>query len=139
MTIKMLLTREIYNDVTTIGKLFIDGKFFCYTLEDTVRAKGVKVNGKTAIPSGLYKLAINMSTRFKRLMIQLLNVPNFEGVRIHSGNTAKDTEGCILVAKNKIDNNTIQGSMEKEVFKYVDTHLKKGNEVFISIVNKRIS
>lgn len=81
----------------THGELRINGVFFCNTLEDQQRQ--VKIPGATAIPRGNYKVIINVSNRFKRRLPLLLNVPNFEGVRIHPGNTAKDTEGCILVGK----------------------------------------
>lgn len=84
----------------TIGKLYIDGAYFCDTLEDTVRAE--KIAGKTAIPAGKYKVKKTMSPRFKTVLPEILNVPNFTGVRIHSGNTAKDTDGCLLLGLNKI-------------------------------------
>lgn len=83
----------------TIGKLYIDGQYFCDTLEDTVRS--VKIAGKTAIPEGKYKVKKTMSPRFKTILPEILNVPNFSGVRIHSGNTAKDTDGCLLLGLNK--------------------------------------
>ena len=84
----------------TIGHLYIDGAYFCDTLEDTVRT-GAKIAGKTAIPAGTYKVKKTMSPRFNTLLPEILNVPNFTGVRIHSGNTAKDTDGCLLLGLNK--------------------------------------
>lgn len=95
---KLKLQRIFKAETYTIGKLFIDGVYFCDTLEDKVR--DVKIKGITAIPTGKYKVKITMSNRFKKLMPLLIDVPNFEGVRIHSGNTSEDTEGCILVGKN---------------------------------------
>lgn len=86
----------------TIGRLSIDGKYFCDTLEDTVRAPGVKVRGKTAVPAGRYRVVLSESPRFKRILPLLVDVLNFEGVRIHPGNTAKDTEGCLLVGFNQL-------------------------------------
>lgn len=94
---KLTLVRDNLNKNYTEGKLYIDEVYFCDTLEDTVRE--VKIQNETAIPKGHYRVIINMSTRFKKLMPLLLNVANFTGVRIHSGNTKEDTEGCILVGK----------------------------------------
>lgn len=92
---KLEVKRLTFSDKSTIGKLFLDGAFFCHTLEDVVRPE--KVYGETAIPEGTYKVKITYSPRFKRDLPLLLNVPGFEGIRIHAGNTHKDTEGCILV------------------------------------------
>lgn len=97
---KIEVVRKTYTDVSTIGEMIIDGKFQCYTLEDTVRT-GPKITGRTAIPQGTYKLIIDMSNRFQRLMPHILDVPGFEGIRIHSGNTDANTEGCILVGTSK--------------------------------------
>lgn len=92
---KLLLIRSPSSATCTQGELFDDGVHECWTLEDVVRP--TKIAGVTAIPAGTYEVAVTMSARFGRLLPQLLNVPNFTGVRIHPGNTAADTEGCILV------------------------------------------
>lgn len=91
----------------TIGKLYIDNVYFCDTLEDTVRAKGEKVYGKTAIPSGTYRVKKTFSPRFKKVLPEILEVEGFSGVRIHAGNTAKDTEGCVLLGLNKVKGSVI--------------------------------
>lgn len=105
---KLTLNRIYKGPDYTIGRLYIDGKYFCDTLEDTVRPDGMKVYGKTAIPAGTYKIELVPSYRFQRLMPMLLDVPNFSGILIHNGNTADDTDGCILVGKNKIKGKVIE-------------------------------
>jgi hypothetical protein len=97
---KLTLLRKEFTQKSTIGSLLIDDQFFCFTLEDVVR-EGDKVNGQTAIPFGIYKVIIDFSNRFKKDMPHILDVPNFEGIRIHSGNTDADTEGCILLGFTK--------------------------------------
>jgi hypothetical protein len=94
---KIKLIREIFNSSSTIGKLYLDDVFECFTLEDAVRDS--KIEGKTAIPYGKYRVTIDFSNRFKKLMPHLLDVPGFTGIRIHAGNTENDTEGCILLGK----------------------------------------
>lgn len=101
---KLRLERIFKGENYTIGRLYIDDIYFCDTLEDTIRdisenGEG-KIYGKTAIPSGKYNVVMSMSSRFKRILPLLQNVPHFEGIRIHSGNTHEDTHGCILVGKN---------------------------------------
>lgn len=96
---EIVVKRTDFTLLSTIGEMYIDGKFFCYTLEDKVR--DVKIKGITAIPTGEYGVILTVSARFGVLMPLLLNVKGFEGVRIHNGNTDKDTEGCILVGKTK--------------------------------------
>ena len=99
---KLDLRRLELTGQSTIGRLAVDGVDFCWTLEDVVRT-GPKVYGQTAIPTGTYAVQLTMSPRFKRVLPLLLNVPGFEGVRIHPGNTAADTEGCILVGLGHAD------------------------------------
>jgi len=96
---KLNLIRKEFTTISTIGDLLIDGKFYCYTLEDMYRDK--KIKKVTAIPYGTYEVIINFSNRFQKPMPLLLNVPNFEGIRIHNGSTADHTEGCILLGFTK--------------------------------------
>lgn len=105
-SLDLVLNRDLQGKNCTHGSLFIDGQFECYTLEDLDRDLengGKKIYGSTAIPKGSYKVAIDFSPRFKRQMIHVLDVPGFSGIRIHAGNTAEDTEGCILVGNVRVD------------------------------------
>ncbi len=139
---KLKLIRESFTENTTIGKLYIDGVYFCYTLEDAVRDEGVKIKGKTAIPRGEYKVKLSRSSRFERTMPMIYTESNeyelknkgisFKGIRIHGGNTHKNTEGCILVAKRKLNDSTIQGTMEYELTKV----LSNVDKITLEIVNK---
>ncbi len=99
---QLIIKRHFKGPQYTIGRLFVDGVYECDTLEDTVRADGVKIAGQTAIPAGKYPVRITYSPRFKKMLPMLDDVPNFTGVRIHTGNTAADTEGCILVGYNRV-------------------------------------
>lgn len=114
---KLTLKRKFIGPDYTIGDLLIDGTFFCNTVEDVVRllpatcphtTKGrnctckEKVYAETAIPSGTYKVTIEDSPRFKRRLPYLHDVPHFIGILIHSGNTAKDSAGCIIVGFNTV-------------------------------------
>lgn len=125
----IVIWRKYRKTEYTIGRLYIDGVFFCNTLEDTDRGLmqsmtageilNTKIAGKTAIPVGNYKLTRSYSPRFKRLMPQVMNVKGFAGVRIHSGNTAKDTEGCPLVGDN-----TIKGALTNSRKRYTEFDTK---------------
>lgn len=108
---KMKLIRFKKTNSCTFGKLYIDDKFLCYTLEDIVRE--VKIKHQTAIPAGTYQVVINYSIRFKKMMPLLINVPNFTGVRIHAGNTAASTSGCILVGEELSEESLVRS---KETF-----------------------
>jgi hypothetical protein len=106
---KIRVERQIFDDESTIGEMFVDGQEQCFVLEDKVRevpdqpVEEWKIPHLTAIPYGTYKLIINHSQRFNRDLPLLMNVPGFTGVRIHPGNTSQDTEGCLLVGRTKGD------------------------------------
>ncbi len=95
----LLLIRKTNTEKSTIGDLFVNDKLECFTLEDMDRKLedgGIKIPKKTAIPRGKYEIIIDKSRRFNTFLPHLLDVPQFEGIRFHPGNTAEDTEGCIL-------------------------------------------
>lgn len=121
----------------TVGRLYVDGKFFCNTLEDTVRDlnRERKVPGKTAIPYGEYKVVFNWSPKFGRNLPRLLNVPAFEGILIHSGNTADDSSGCILVGKNtEVGRLTESRYTSDKLNVLVEDAQRKGESITIEIV-----
>jgi hypothetical protein len=125
---KLELVRQPSTDDTTIGSLYIDGQFFCHTLEDKVREK--KVYGQTAIPEGTYKVVITWSPRFKRQLPLLVDVPGFDGIRIHPGNTHKDTDGCLLVG-NKVEGEYLFNS--RVSFDELYAKLVKAKDISITI------
>jgi len=132
---ELKLIRETYTEDSTIGKLYVNDVFHCFTLEDKVR--DVKIKNVTAIPAGRYKVVVDFSNRFQQLMPLLLNVPNYLGVRIHTGNYSKDTEGCILVGSTKAVN--FIGNSKKAYVKLLSTITKalKTEQVFITIINTK--
>lgn len=108
LTLKRIANKKDY----CIGKLYINGKYFCDTLEDVDRGlddsmseddiKAIKVKGQTAIPTGIYTVLLTYSPKYKKVMPLINNVKGYSGIRIHSGNSSKDTEGCLLVGKNTV-------------------------------------
>lgn len=108
LTLKRIANKKDY----CIGKLYINGKYFCDTLEDVDRGlddsmteeeiKQLKVKTQTAIPTGIYTVLLTYSPKYKKVMPLINNVKGYSGIRIHSGNSSKDTEGCLLVGKNTV-------------------------------------
>ena len=132
---RIKLKRFYFNEKCTIGYLSIDEVFECFTLEDKVREPGEKISGKTAIPNGRYKLIINHSPKYDKEMPILLDVPMFSGIRIHSGNVADDTAGCILVGQiASIANNEVLNS--RLAYDFLFEKLKKSNYITIEITNE---
>lgn len=126
----------------TLGVLFVDGYFECFTLEDAIRevpgqpVETWKVPGQTAIPAGRYRVDITPSQRFQRLMPILLDVPGFEGIRIHPGNAAIDTAGCILVGRTREMGRVGESRVAFEaLFSRLKTHLDEG--LWIDVENPR--
>jgi hypothetical protein len=111
--------RENYHDKCTLGSLYIDGIFECFTLEDKDRhleSGGQKIPGETAIPKGRYQVIIDYSNRFQEMMPHILSVPDFEGIRIHPGNTDADTHGCILVGQVKSSDSVLSSRLAYAAF-----------------------
>ena len=139
LKLDMKLVRTEFKDTQTVGKLYLNGVYFCDTLEDKNRdlnKNGIfdgsekKVYSETCIPFGQYKVIINQSQRFKRLMPRLLNVPHFDGILIHNGVTEKNSAGCILVGS--YDGQKLVRS--KEIFNKLFEIMKYYNDIQINIV-----
>ena len=148
---KLTLRRIAKKDTYTVGKLYIDGVYFCDTIEDKDRGlyqkqdiqelKKIKVPSKTAIPTGIYKISLSIvSPKFsvkkiyqeicKGKVPRLLNVPGYEGVLIHIGNTAEDSAGCILVGQNKVVGKVINST---ETFRKLYNKIKGQNNLTIEV------
>ena len=139
LKLDMKLVRTQFKDTQTVGKLYLNGVYFCDTLEDKNRdlnKNGIfdgsekKVYSETCIPFGQYKVIINQSPRFKRLMPRLINVPHFDGILIHNGVTEKNSAGCILVGS--YDGQKLVRS--KEIFNKLFEIMKYYNDIQINIV-----
>lgn len=136
-----ILKRTRFGKKTTLGDLLYGGQFFCYTLEDLVRPVGApKVPGETAIPAGRYRMKITWSPKFNKSMIEILNVPGFTGIRIHAGNSDRDTAGCPLVGfgiSERTDGESIL--LRSTAAAYIITELvgeaeRRGEEVWIEVI-----
>ena len=134
---KLKLERLYLKPDFTIGKLYIDGKYFCDTLEDRVRnlTNEKKIPGRTAIPAGRYEVIVNISPKFCRKLPRLLNVPGFEGILIHRGNTPEDTAGCILVGENRERGKVINSTRyEVQLTGILGRVQEKGGKITIEII-----
>lgn len=142
---ELLVKRVALKEDYTIGRLYINGEYFCDTLEDTVREE--KIYGKTAIPCGTYKITMDVvSPKFKdrswakpydSKLPRLIDVPNCEGVLIHVGNSAADTSGCLLVGQNKVKGQVINST--QTFMSLMEKHLipakQRGEEITITYEN----
>lgn len=128
----------------SIGILYVNGKRVCESLEDQDRVllqtmpieeiRRRKVKGETAIPIGTYKVSWTYSPRFNKYLPLLNDVPGFEGIRIHSGNKAKDTEGCILLGRNtEVGTVTNSRYWTNKVNAMIEAAAKRKEEILITI------
>lgn len=144
---KLTLKRKFLGDKYTIGDLFIDGKFFCNTIEDIVRElpsvcpntpKGIsctcpgKVYAETAIPAGTYKVTMKYSSKFKRVLPYLHDVPHFLGILIHSGNSEADSAGCLICGKNTVKGKVLESRVTCDKLNAI---LSKEKYTTIEIIN----
>jgi hypothetical protein len=134
---KLLLHRQTFSDKSSVGTLYVNGLKECHTLEDRDRhleEGGEKVYGETAIPRNTYKVVITYSNRFKQPMPLLVDVPGFEGIRIHPGNTDQNTEGCILVGVG-IGQDRLYNSRQayEKLFNNLEAAESLGEEIEIEI------
>lgn len=142
---ELTLIRKFKGPTYTIGDLGIDGKFFCNTIEDTVRELPAtcpdtprgrsctckeKIYARTAIPAGQYRITLEYSPRFKRRMPYLHDVPHFLGILIHSGNTETDSAGCIIVGENTVKGKVLNS---RATFQRLYALLEKEKEITIRI------
>lgn len=139
---KLLVKRVALKPDYTIGRLYVNGEYFCDTLEDAVR--DTKIYGKTAIPCGTYRITMDVvSPRFKDRswakpydgkLPRLIDVPNYEGVLIHVGNSSEDTSGCLLVGQNKVKGKVVNST--QTFMSLMDKHLipakNRGEEITIT-------
>lgn len=141
---KLRLERIYLGENYTIGKLFINNKYFSDTLEDVNRdlnKDGIfnngekKVYGETCIPYGEYEIELKHSPKFNRVLPRLINVPSFEGILIHRGNTPKDTLGCILIGENKVKGQVINStSYEVNLVRLMEVAILNKEKITIEII-----
>lgn len=131
---EILLVREPTCEGFTRGELFLDGEHECWTIEDEVRP--VKIPGATAIPKGRYRVVLTKSPRFKKVLPEILEVPGYTGVRIHAGNTAADTEGCIIVGQRQGKAAVFDSQAAMlELMAALDSATEAGEQIWLTIQN----
>lgn len=145
---ELLLKRTTRFPRSTAGDLLVDGVVECHTLEDVVRevegkpVKDWKIQNETAIPAGRYRVVIDYSARFKRNMIHILDVGGFTGIRMHTGNTDINTEGCVLVGQTITRLGIIQPGTSTPAynafFPKVSKALADGEDVWITVTNEAL-
>ncbi len=138
---ELRLVRKWLTKNSTISELAVDGKFECFVIEDNYPTPWVKTPGKTAIPTGRYQVIVNRSERFSALaghevlMPLVCNVPEYQGIRIHPGNTAADTEGCLLPGRQRTVDKVLESRLAYDaLFTKIKAAIAAGEKVHIEIV-----
>lgn len=141
---KISVMRSPSQGGATIGKLFVDGAFKCHTLEDEIRevegepVEAWKIKGETAIPAGSYRVSLEFSNRFGPDTLSIHDVPGFQYIRMHAGNTSADTEGCLLLGLQAGSASLIGGTSRPAVDLVkglVRAAIERGESVTIDISN----
>ncbi|MDR1525983.1 MAG: DUF5675 family protein [Tannerella sp.] len=141
---KLKLQRRFRGEGYTVGSLYIDGEYFCDTLEDVDRGltqtmatediHRIKIPHETAIPTGVYRMTANLSPAKKRILPRLLDVPGFSGILIHRGNTKNDSSGCILVGENRVKGKVVNSTpYEKRLVAILTEAQERGEETDIEV------
>jgi hypothetical protein len=145
---ELKLQRRFSGEGYTIGSLYVDGEYFCDTLEDADRGltqamspeeiRRKKVAHETAVPTGVYRVIVNLSPAKRRMLPRLSDVPGFSGILIHRGNTKRDSSGCILVGENKVKGKVINSTQyEKRLVEILTEAQGRDEEIRIEITNGR--
>lgn len=146
---EIILERKFLNENSTEGNLYVNGKWFCHTIEDRVRAKPgewkkeLKIYGKTAIPYGRYPVLVTWSNAFKRQLTGVFNVPDFEGIRIHNGSSENSSAGCVIVSYKSDDgpdgkrNRIINEKKAMDDLCKMIQKAQKTQKIFIEIVEQK--
>jgi len=131
----ILVRRIEFGTNYTVGRLYVSDVFECFTLEDVVRAPGVKVQNATAIPAGMYKVIIDYSPHFGKDLPHIMDVPGFTEIRLHWGNTDLNTDGCLLVGTTWAGGDFIGNSVKafNHLFPQIEAAIKVGESVTIII------
>jgi hypothetical protein len=138
---ELKVVRSLRNETSTLGKMYLNDEFYAYTCEDKVRDlngdRSKKVQDQTAIDTGRYEVVLSYSNHFQKYLPLLLSVPCFDGIRIHGGNTAADSSGCILIGANTDSKNCISNCASK-VNNLVATlkEVEKKEKIWIEIVEE---
>lgn len=133
---ELTLVRDIFGPDYTLGKLYADGSFLCYTVEDAVReiegepVAAWKIPGKTAIPYGRYKVIITFSNKFQKLLPLIVDVPGYTGVRFHALNYAEESDGCIGPGMTRMDRGVANSRLAMSI---LHPMIQEAKETWLSI------